>query len=398
MSRPIVAAILSSLLLTTCAPTSRPWRTHVIDDSLRGADGVRAADVNGDGVPDLVTSWENSGVTRIYLSATDRRGFEAVTVGRSRKPEDAVFTDLDGDGASDVVGSAEGPPGRVTAYWAPSARAGATEWRSDVLHEDASSRMYALPMDVDGRAGLDIVTGSKGPGASVGWLESPADPRDPSAWTYHHISDAGWIMSIIATDVDNDGRTDILISDREGGLAGVRWLERPRAGDEATAPWRDRYVGARGDHPHFVAVADLDGDGRNEVVVPYRHADEPRLSVFRLAGDRWRESRLRYPAIAGTVPKGAAVGDVDLDGRPDIVLSTEDAHGTRRGIVWLRSRDGPFVKDWEARDVSGPSGVKFDASLLLDVDGDGDLDVVNTEEAEGHGGLGLVWYENPSRR
>jgi hypothetical protein len=59
------------------------------------------------------------------------------------------------------------------------------------------------------------------------------------------------------------------------------------------------------------------------------------------------------------------------------------------------------LPEWDVFDVSGPEGVKFDLNLLLDVDADGDLDVINTEEANnsagGRPGLGLVWYENPVR-
>jgi hypothetical protein len=96
------------------------------------------------------------------------------------------------------------------------------------------------------------------------------------------------------------------------------------------------------------------------------------------------------------------VGDIDLDGRLDLVLATGQAYGERRGIVWLRNAGWPFDADWETYDVSGPDGIKFDLSLLVDVDRDGDLDVLNTEEhdnaAGGNPGLGVVWYENPTRR
>jgi hypothetical protein len=53
-------------------PPSRPlrsseWKRHTIDNSSLGADGVRSADVNADGLPDLVCGWEQGGVSRIYL-------------------------------------------------------------------------------------------------------------------------------------------------------------------------------------------------------------------------------------------------------------------------------------------------------------------------------------------
>lgn len=49
-------------------------------------------------------------------------------------------------------------------------------------------------------------------------------------------------------------------------------------------------------------------------------------------------------------------------------------------------------------DISGKEGVKYDFILIKDIDGDGDLDVITSEETAADGskkGLGVVWYENP---
>ena len=109
---------------------------------------------------------------------------------------------------------------------------------------------------------------------------------------------------------------------------------------------------------------------------------------------------MQWSAATVGTPKAAAVGDIDLDGRQDIVLSTANARGGKGGVVWLRARSSPFDAQCDAFDISGQEGIKFDLNLLLDVDRDGDLDVVNSEEndnASGGPGLGVVWYENPAR-
>jgi hypothetical protein len=41
----------------TRSAASEPWRRHTIDGSSLGADGVRLADVNGDGLADRATNW-----------------------------------------------------------------------------------------------------------------------------------------------------------------------------------------------------------------------------------------------------------------------------------------------------------------------------------------------------
>ena len=58
---------------------------------------------------------------------------------------------------------------------------------------------------------------------------------------------------------------------------------------------------------------------------------------------------------------------------------------------WLR-RDPLTAAGWRDLEISGPLGVKYDRVELLDLDDDGDLDVLTCEEADN---LGVIWYENP---
>ena len=72
----------------------QPWLRHVIDDQSRGADGTRLADANGDGLIDIVTGWEQGGVTRVYLNPGPKLAksrWPNVTVGPAQAVEDAVL-------------------------------------------------------------------------------------------------------------------------------------------------------------------------------------------------------------------------------------------------------------------------------------------------------------------
>src|SRR5687767_9888804 len=229
---PIAICICLAQVDSVAVQNSTAWKRHTIDSSSLGADGVRAADANGDRSIDLVTSWEQGGLTRAYLASRTNGGepaWQAVTVGKSPDAEDAVFFDADGDGAVDVISSTEGNSRKILVHWAPPLRSytSESEWRTETLYSDGSQWMFSVPMDVDRRRGLDLVIGGKNERASVGWLESPANPRRIADWTFHRLSDAGWIMSLIVIDMNGDGLQDVLLSDRSGPLAGVRWLENP---------------------------------------------------------------------------------------------------------------------------------------------------------------------------
>jgi hypothetical protein len=377
-----------------------PWRRHVIDASSRGADGVRLADVNNDRRPDITTGWEEGGLVRVYLHpGTDRvrRAWPAVTVGIVRSPEHAAFADLDGDGAADVVSCCEGDVRSVFVHWAPRDPAAFLDpgrWRTEPIPtlRERAQWMFCLAMQVDGANGVDLVIGSKGQDGAIGWLEAPARPRDLAAWRWHPLRPSGWIMSLIAADMDDDGDLDVLASDRKGPGRGVLWLENPAPARPAAGTWAEHRIGGEDREVMFLDLADLDDDGLRDVIVATRGHG---LLVFRRSANQgpWERTEIGLAPRTGG-GKGVRVGDIDRDGRPDVVSSCEGADGARSGVVWLSRRGGGLDSPWEDHEISGPDGTKFDLVQLLDLDQDGDLDVITCEEREN---LGLVWYENPTR-
>jgi hypothetical protein len=400
-ARPVTALFLLAAIAVVTAADSPAWKRHTIDDSSRGADGVRLADVNADGLPDITTGWEEGGAVRVYLNPGAARAKErwpAVTVGAVGSVEDAVLADLDGDGAVEVVSSCEGRVKAMFVHWAPREKARYLDpaaWKTEALPaaRGAQQWMFCLPLQVDGARGVDLVAGGKGKGAAIGWFESPPDPRTLADWKWHRLCAAGWVMSLVAADMDSDGDLDVLATDRKGPARGCFWLENPAPRAPPTAPWPRHNIGGDGREVMFLTLADLDGDGMKDVLV----AAKPREILFlrRLARDglKWEERAIPLPATAGTA-KAVAAGDVNLDGRPDLVFTCEDARDGKSGVMWLAFRQSALDPDWEARELGGADGLKHDLVELLDLDGDGDLDALTCEEARG---LGVFWYENPAR-
>ena len=407
-----------------------PWKLHVIDDSSRGADGVRLADANGDGLMDIATGWEEGGITRVYLNPGEPRAkgkWPVVTVGRTRSVEDAVLVDLDGDGATDVVSSCEGRTRTLFVHWAPRDRGQYLEpgrWKQEAIpaSEGKMMWMFTVPVEVDGKNGIDLVAGGKGKGAEIGWFEAPEDPRSLDGYRWHPISNAGWIMSLIVRDMDGDGDLDVVTTDRRGAMRGCRWLENPLRGDTLRAAkhndpqglsgrrresdprhpqgvpiyqrWENHFIGGRAREVMFMTVADLDGDGLEDVLVAVKRASVLYLRRADAKGTSWKEREITFPANTGTA-KGVAAGDIDGDGRLDIVFSCESADKGKSGVMWLSRTGRKPDTNWSPHEISGEVGIKFDRIELLDMDGDGDLDVLTCEERAGGKGLGVFWYENP---
>lgn len=381
----------------------KPWTRHTIDNSSRGADGVRLADVNGDQLVDLTTGWEEGGKIRVYLNPGVKKSklqWPAVTVGNVKSPEDAVFVDLDSDGAVDVVSSCEGSQQTVNVHWAPKDKTeylNARKWETGTFPSTVKQQrwMFCLPMDVDGKNGIDLIVGSKNPVAGIGWLEAPQNARDLAAWKYHRLYSGTWIMSIIAQDMDGDGDSDVLFTDRKGKKSGCYWLEKVHNSVEKQVQWKLHSIGGLGKEVMFLETPDLDQDGLKDVICAVRN--DALLYMRRTAQTpaQWEEFSIAMPAETGT-GKCIAVGDINLDGKLDVVVTCEHSE-KKSGVFWLSSstKRPQDSSDWTAHEISGKKGgVKFDLVELVDLDGDGDLDVLTCEERHN---LGVLWYENPAR-
>jgi hypothetical protein len=382
-----------------------PWNKHTIHSGPRGADGVDLADIDGDGLAEIVSGWEQAGLVTVSFhpgtaGVRDGMPWHTVPVGqRLSGVEDAIFADVDGDGNTDVVSACECR--KVVVHFAPRDRSRLREaaaWTSVVISGAAPVHrwMKTAFVDIDDDGRRDIVAGGKASPATIGWFRTPADPRNASAWGYTVMSEVGWTMSLTPYDADADGDPDVVMSDRvpirnaDGSvrydLRGTRWLENVDGG----RTWANHRIAfAAGEHK-FLRLVDFDGDGITDVLDGASGTSYNR-TFLRPGTPRWTSwpapVSIPQPAQVGHY-QDVNVGDLDRDGDLDLAFSYSHAEGSLSGVVWLEAT-GPGT--WERNEISGPAGTKYDNVELYDMDGDGDLDAVTSEQIEQ---LGVVWYEN----
>ncbi|MFC5454276.1 FG-GAP repeat domain-containing protein [Prosthecobacter fluviatilis] len=382
------AAVLMADDTVVSAPGA-PWIRHTIDNTSRGADGVKLGDLNKDGLPDIVTGWEEGGVVRAYLNPGPVRArglWPHITVGEVKNVEEAIFADLDGDGRLEVISGTEGKT--CTLYWH---RPAGGSWSTQAFPAARQAQMWmqAAALDLDGRSGPDLLVASKNKEAAISWLQSPEQVTDLAAWSLHKMRDAGWIMSLLPHDMDGDGDADVVFTDRKGDRSGVFWLENPGAmANRAHGAWKEHAIGGLGKQVMFADLGDVNGDGFVDVAVAMKSVE---ILLCLRFGDGWQERVIKLDDANLGDAKAVKIADVNGDKTPDLLFTCENAKGEREGIVWLEQRlNGP----WKQHTLGGPEGLKYDLMQTLDLDGDGDLDVITCEERDQ---LGVIWYENPHK-
>lgn len=390
-----VSAVL--ILASALCSAGEPWPRYAIDSGSRGADGVRLLDIDGDSLPEIATGWEEGGSVRFYHNPGAKAAKQAwplTIAGSVKSPEDAVLIDLNGDGRSDVVSCCEGKTKTVFFHWAPREGdvAESKLWKTEAVPatEKQQAWMFALPVDLNADGTPELIVGSKGAGASVSILSAKGDSANVANWSLRKLIDAGWIMSLQLHDMDGDGREDVLVSDRKGKRRGVYWLKNPgKIGGE----WVRRDIGGSDREVLFLTRGDMNGDGQLDVAVAVKGGPLTWFDEQDLATDRWSIHEIPMPENCGG-GKGVAIGDINQDGKNDLVFSCESAVKGKSGVRWLQGPANPTTDKWVDHEVSGPAGVKFDRIELLDLDGDGDLDILTCEERDN---LGVIWYANPQR-
>jgi len=267
-------------------------------------------------------------------------------------PSICLITDVNSDGRPDVIVGVQYAD--VTVFWYEN-----PTWERHDMGSPQNLQAGGALGDINGDGRLDVVVAQAGGGHDLYWLECPEDPTQP--WTTRLITNSFLNYHDQAIgDVDDDGQIEV-VTHSQGSQVLVYYKIPP---DPTVQPWPAVYchtvatglVQAEG-----LAIADLDGDGRTEIIGgPY---------IFsRPAGETGLWTKLALP---GSYKKTrVAVGNLAGDPRPEIVLSEGESASGR--LAWFSP------PNWTAAvlhdDLFHPHSL-----AIADFDGDGLNDIFTGE-------------------
>lgn len=351
-----------------------------------GISSVAVADVNRDGKPDLVvanggcngSTGCGAGTVGVLLGNGDGTFQHVVTYGSGGTSFSVAVADVNGDGKPDIVVANvyENAVGVLLG------NGDGTFQTAKTYGSGGSDPISVAVADVNADGKPDIIVANN-ISSSVGVLLGNGDGTFQPAVNY--ASGGLFAQSAAVADVNGDGKPDIIavncgVLSRPGicrplpNPVGVLLGNR----DGTFQPVVTYDAGVL--EPQGVAVADVNGDGKPDIVVTSTCADNTctsgSLGVLLGNGDGSFQPAVTYGS-GGLEATSVAVADVNGDGKPDIVLSNAGSSGnflTSGGIVsvLLGNGDGTFQTA-----VTYGSGANEAGSLVVaDVNGDGKPDVV----------------------
>ena len=408
-SDPVAIDVTSVGLLPVWASSS-PLNGSV-GNWKRGRDRFIAADVDGDGRIEVVIAnmadgwtgllkWDGAALALVWASASPLGG-PAGNWKRGR--ESFIAADVDGDGQVEIViaSSTDGWTGVLK--WDGTALALVWASASPLAGPSGNwkrGRDSLIAADVDGDGRVEIVIGSKADG-SIGvlkwdraalilmWASSHPTGRSAGSWSRGQDS-------LIAADVDGDGRVEIVVTSDADGRTGV--LKWDGAALALVAGSMSSPGGTAGNwkpgRDSFIA-ADVDGDGQVEIVIAGDTDGWTGLlkwdgAVLALMSANTR--LLDRPMTRWSSGRDSyTAADVDGDGQVEIVIAGES--GSTEVLKWNGAALLPMWTSFSPLD--GPAGSwrrGSDTFIAADVDHDGAVEAVVANNNDGWAGL-LKWMQ-----
>jgi hypothetical protein len=376
------------------------WQRHVLDPEKPWRSVfIAAGDVDGDGHKDVVTGgwW--------YKNPGNPMGaWERHVIGSPLNNMAALY-DFDDDRHLDILGTeGKGAEANSKFVWGRNDGKGNFAIHRNIGSAKGDFLQGVAVAPLTNLGAVKVALSWHKAGMGIQMLTIPSKPIS-EIWTWRSLSNTSQDEQITVGDINLDGKLDLLLGTRwlcnDCPLSKTSWLKwitdrfprLTRRFDRLLGAkglgWRIQTLSATDENPDRNRLADMNGDGRLDAIVGFEAVSVPgKLAWYEQPlepTNYWKEHLIA--TVIG--PMSLDVADMDGDGDMDVIVGEHNLKEPSKAKLYIFENADRRGTRW-IQHLVHEGDEHHDGAIVVDIDGDGDLDIISI--GWGHGKVLL--YEN----
>jgi elongation factor P hydroxylase len=378
----------SASVLVNTTPPGAPTASFAPQQTLVAGTSpqfIGAGDLNGDGRPDVVVSNRDDGTISVLLNTTTANGAgtpgfaDQQTFAVGTFPRSTALADLNGDGRTDLI-TGNANDNTLSILFNSTAPGASTPSFADQQLVDTGTYPIAVAVaDLNGDGKPDLIAANNSDN-TVSLLLNQTAPGAalPSFAAQQTFATGIGPLFVVACDLNGDGRPDLAVANRDAGSVSV--LLNATAPGATTLAFTPQQAFATGNFPRYVACTDLNGDGTPDLISANESGGISVLINMTPRGAIVPGFAPQQPFATGAFSIAVTAADVNGDGRPDLIVTNYQDLDV--SVLLNTTPPGAAIVTFATQQTfptgHGPRGV-----AAVDINGDGrpDLLVANYSDA-----------------
>lgn len=328
--------------------------------------GTGIADLDGDGRQDLLSTVYHGATLAVFPNNAATPGTISfgtrLDFSTGGNPEGLLVADLDGDGRLDVV-TANAGNSSISIYRNASTQGTISLTGRLDLSVNTAHRIAAGDFDGDSKPDLAVTSNSS---SKIVIFRNTSILGSIGFAQVAFLGTASFPNSVAVADINLDGRPDIIAPIVNNDALAIYLNQSSGGSTSFSSPIHF----AAGDAANGIGIGDLNRDGKVDVVTANPFAGTVSLFLNQSTSGVLSLAP-RQDFLAGALSSELALGDFDRDGRLDVVVTTDD-RGANDKIILLRNTETPSGLSLDLTLATGSAPV---LPAVGDIDGDGNLDI-----------------------
>ncbi|MES2701542.1 MAG: FG-GAP-like repeat-containing protein [Bacteroidota bacterium] len=351
---------------------------------------VAIGDIDGDGKPDMAVANNGANTVSVYRNTSSSGSITSasfaaqVTFATGSGPRSVAIGDIDGDGKPDLAVANQGSS-TVSVYRNTSSSGSITSgsFAAQITFTTGANPYSVAIGDIDGDGKPDLAVANGNSSGTVSVLRNTGSSGSISTGSFATrvaFVTGSQPSSVAIGDIDGDGKPDLAVANYGSNTVSV-FRNSSSIGNITSGSFATQVTFATGTQPNSVAIADIDGDGKTDMVVA--NLNSATVSVLRNTSSSGSITSGSFATqvtyATGSNPYNVAIGDIDGDGKPDLAVA--NAGSNTVSVLRNTSSSGSITSGSFAAQVTFATGTQPLSVAVGDIDGDGKPDLATANYA-----------------